>query len=141
MADKLATVLLGKDSTWLNANLGSDANTTDCLYGWYDKEKVVDGNLFTQYRVNNTTQGKTLGDKLIALMRGEDAAQGFNYDNTQRYLFSDYATTHEDGFKITLQKNSKLRFVLILVILLMVPVLCTLKSLNFFLVIFCLYDL
>lgn len=104
---KLATVLLGKDSTWLNANLGSDANTTDCLYGWYDKEKVVDGNLFTQYRVNNTTQGKTLGDKLIALMRGEDAAQGFNYDNTQRYLFSDYATTHEDGFKITLQKNSQ----------------------------------
>ena len=104
---RFANMILGKDSTWLNQTLGSDRSTNQALFGHYT-ESVKDGELYVNYKpYQGTTQGKTLGDKFMSMLQGDENGIG-DYNHNERYLFSDYATTHEDGFKFTITvKNNQ----------------------------------
>ena len=98
---RLAHMFLGKDATWLNATIGTDNPGKLTLLGHYE-EKEVNGEikvLYTPYQ--GATPGKTLGEKFMGMLQGDESGVT-SYNSNERYLFSDYAVTHVDGFKMTL---------------------------------------
>ena len=98
---KLANVFLGKDATWLNQNIGTDKPGKQVLFGHY-QEKEVNGELVTSYKpYQSSVPGRTADMKFIDWLQGNENGYG-DFDTTKRYLFSDYATSHEDGFKLTI---------------------------------------
>lgn len=102
---KLARVFLGKDATWLNQNIGTDKPGNQVLFGHYT-EKEVNGDLVTSYKpAQNTVPGKTADMKFMDWVQGNENGVG-DFDTTKRYLFSDYAISHEDGFKLTIKTQN-----------------------------------
>ena len=98
----LAHVFLGKDATWLNQNIGTDKPANQVLFGHYT-EKEVNGEIVTNYKpYQGSVPGKTADKKFMDWLQGNENGVG-DFDSTKRYLFSDYASTHEDGFKLTIK--------------------------------------
>lgn len=95
-----AEIFLGKDATFLNQMIGTDRPGNQVLFGHYT-EKEVDGTIQTTYKPYSSVPGRTADTKFIDWLQGNPNGIG-DYDSTKRYLFSDYAVTHEDGFKVTI---------------------------------------
>lgn len=97
----IANMFLGKDATFLNQTIGTDKPGNQVLFGHYT-EKEVNGSLQVTYKPNQSSvPGKTADTKFVDWLQGNYAGVG-DYDQSKRYLFSDYAISHEDGFKLTI---------------------------------------
>ena len=98
---RFANMFLGKNSTWLNATIGTDNPGKLTLLGHYE-EKEVNGEINVSYTpYQGAVPGKTLGEKFMGMLQGDESGIT-GYNSNERYLFSDYAVTHVDGFKMTL---------------------------------------
>ena len=92
-----------RDIAFLKQQLGVEGGS-GLLLGHYEEHTDGTGLVTATYKPNNNTVGNTAGDKVIHWLQGDydyTSTQSGTQEYSQRLFFSDYATTHEDGIKIS----------------------------------------
>lgn len=93
-----------RDTDFLDDQLGVKSGS-GLLLGHYEEHVDGTGLVTATYTPNNSTAGNTAGDKVIHWMQGDYDYTSDIHSGTQEYperlFFSDYATSHKDGIKIS----------------------------------------